>query len=99
MAITQLLSKDNNEYKFDFVNTYFKIDDLYINTIKESIRIGVRGYPNQYSRQNSGIGIYKKVLDIKFSDITITSFDKNSLLTACYIYLKTLDEFKNGIDC
>ena len=38
--------------------------------------------------------IYKKVFNIKFSDLTITSFSKNELLTACYNYLKTLDEFK-----
>jgi hypothetical protein len=98
MAITKILSKESNEYKCDFNNTYFKIDDLFINGLKENIKIGVRGYPDKYSRDNDGIGIYKKVFDVKFYDLNITEFTKDKILAACYTYLKTLDDFKEGKD-
>jgi hypothetical protein len=99
MAITQKLTKENNTYKCDFNETYFKIDDLFINVPKETVKLGVRGYPTKYSRDNDGIGIYKKVFDINFSDLKVKSFDKTSILAACYEYLKSIDDFKNGTDC
>ena len=94
MALQGSLTKENNSYKFDFNNVYYKIDDCQIDTLIEEVRLGVRGYATEYARQQNAMGIYKKVFNIKFSDLTITSFSKNELLTACYNYLKTLDEFK-----
>lgn len=98
MALQGKLVKDDNSYKFDFNNVYYKIDDCQIDTLIEEIRVGVRGYASEYARQNKGMGIYKKVFLVKFSDLTLTSFSKDDILTAAYNYLKTLDEFKESKD-
>jgi len=99
MAITKILKKEENEYKFNFDAVYFKIDDVYINGLKETIRFGLRGYPNKDSRDSDGIGIYKKVFEVNFADLLITTFSKDSILKAGYDYLKTLEEFKNCTNC
>jgi hypothetical protein len=99
MALTQKLARDDNDYKIDFNDTYYKIDTFFFDVINDDCKIGVRGYPNVYGRQNNGIGIFKKLYDIKFSDLKIDKFDKNSVLTAAYEYLKTLDDFKTAKDC
>ena len=98
MALQGTITKDVSDYKFDFNNVYFKIDDAQIDTLNEEIRVGVRGYASEYARQNKGMGIYKKSFIVKFSDLTLSSFSKNDILAAVYNYLKTLDEFKNAID-
>jgi len=94
MAIIGTLTKENNDYKFDFKEVYYKIDDLFIDTLTEEIRIGLRGYTTEYARQNSGMGIYKKVFKIKFTDLKIKDFSKNSILKSAYEYLMTQEEFK-----
>lgn len=95
MALQGTITKDVSDYKFDFNNVYFKIDDAQIDTLNEEIRVGVRGYASEYARQNKGMGIYKKSFLVSFSALSLTSFSKNDILTAVYNYLKTLDEFKN----
>jgi hypothetical protein len=101
MAIKNNFSKENisNSYKFDFPNVYYKIDQCDVDANNENIRIGVRGYPDEYSRLNNGIGIYKKIFNIKFSDLIISDFSKNSILESCYVWLSSQDEFENGIKC
>ena len=99
MALTKKLEKDNNEYKLDFENTYFKIDTLFFDLIDDEGKIGVRGYPDEYSRKNNGIGIFKKLYDIKFSDLKVTKFEKDIIISSAYKYLKDLDEFKDAKDC
>jgi len=99
MAILGTLTKENNDYKFHFNSVYFKIDELFIDTLIEEIRIGIRGYTSEYARQNKGMGIYKKVFRIKFQDLNITNLvSKDETIAACYTYLKTLDEFKTTSD-
>ena len=98
MALQGNILKDDNEYKIDFNNVYYKIDDCQIDVLEREIRIGLRGYPSQYSRLNEGIGVYKKIFDITFDDIKPASFSKDDVLKACYIYLKSLDEFKETTD-
>ena len=100
MAIEQNLLKtsDNNHYGHDFSNVYYKIDMLRIDAIEEKITIGVRGYAEAYARENDRMGIYKKIIDINFDEINITEFTIDKIKTACYEYLKTLDEFKAGKD-
>lgn len=96
MALQNILLKEDNEYQFTFNTVYYKIDECYIDIITEEIRIGLRGYPDKNSRDNNGIGIYKKIFEVSFTSLNITYFTKNNLLTACYNYLKTLDEFKEA---
>lgn len=98
MALEKKLEKENNEYKIDFNNVYFKIDSAAVDPIKETIRVGLRGYPDKYSRTNGGIGIYKKVFELKFTDINPESFSKNDILTAVYEYIKSLDDYKESKD-
>ena len=95
MALQGSITKDVSDYKFDFNNVYFKIDDAQIDTLNEEIRVGVRGYASEFARQNKGMGIYKKSFLISFSNLSPASFSKNDILAAAYNYLKTLDEFKN----
>jgi len=99
MAISKKLLKEENDYFTEFKDTYFKIDDVYVNTMKETIRFGIRGYANKEARDNCGIGIYKKNYDVNFADISIANFSKDTILKAGYDYLKTLDEFKNCTNC
>jgi len=99
MALTKKLKKEDNEYKIDFESTYFKIDTFYIDVIDNVITLGVRGYPDKYSRDNNGIGIFKKVYETKIDDLKIETFTKNEIVSKTYEYLKTLDEFKDAKDC
>ncbi|HUT63052.1 MAG TPA: hypothetical protein VMZ04_03750 [Anaerolineae bacterium] len=94
MAIQLPLTKDKNEYYFDFLKVYFKIDELFIEPVRGEISIGVRGYPNAESRHNGGIGIYKKVFTIPYAEFIMG----DDLIESAYLYLKTLPEFEKGVD-
>ena len=96
MAIVSKLDKDNNDYKFDFKEVYYKIDDLFIDTVIEEVRIGLRGYTTEYARQNNAMGIYKKVFKIKLEELKAKSFSKIDIIKAAYEYLMTQDEFKEA---
>ena len=98
MAIKKIFKKDNenNFYGLDFKDCYFKIEQLQIDPIADNIRIAVRGYINQESRKSDSYGIFKQVINCKFTDIKSKKFDYDSILTASYEYLKTLDEYKDG---
>ncbi len=96
MAIQKSLLKEDNEYRFTFEDVYFKIDDMFIDIMKESIRIGLRGYTSKESRENEGIGIYKKVFNILLSEITVKVFSKDELLKACYTWITKQEEFKSA---
>jgi len=97
MAMQGKLDKEKNEYRYEFKEVYYKIDELTVDldTHREEIGIGVRGYPDKASRESEGMGIYKKVFIVPFDEFNCKSFSKEDLLTAAYKYIKTLDDFKN----
>ena len=45
MAITGILktTNDGKDYGVDFDGVYYKIDDLFVDTLIEEVRVGVRG--------------------------------------------------------
>jgi hypothetical protein len=99
MAIKQSLLKtdENNMYKIDFDEAYYKIDACDIDANKETIRVGLRGYASEYARQQeNAIGSYKKLIHINFSDLKLTEFSKDEILKAVYEWITTQEEFKNG---
>lgn len=99
MAIKKAFLKENekNVYGIDFPDCYYKIEECMIDPVSDRVRISVRGYHNEDSRQKAaGHGIYKEVVDCKLTDLKSDKFDYDSILTAGYEYIKTLDNFKNG---
>lgn len=98
MALLGDLAKTDNSYKVDFTNVYFKIDGAIIDTLKEVIRVSVRGYADEYARHNKGIGIWKKVYKIPLSEISSATCTKENILTELYKALKNEDELKNVND-
>ena len=56
MALQKELSKENNDYRIDFPEVYYKIDDCFIDTLDEEIRIGVRGYADKFARDDDAMG-------------------------------------------
>ena len=96
MAIKNKLAKENNEYYFDFDEVYFKIDELIILVHTDSVRIGLRGYPNKESRDNKGIGIFKESFTISLDKFKPKSFSKDDIKACAYEYLMNLEKFKTG---
>jgi len=101
MAITGILktTNDGKDYGVDFDGVYYKIDDLFVDTLIEEVRVGVRGYASKAARESNSMGIYKKRFLIPFSDLTPKSFSKVDILTAVYSYLKKLPDFTGMSDC
>ena len=97
MAMQGKLSKEKNEYRYEFKEVYYKIDELTLDldTHREEVGIGVRGYIDKAARDADGMGIYKKTFIVPFDEFNCKSFSKKDLLTAAYKYIKTLDDFKN----
>jgi hypothetical protein len=99
MAIKKAFLKtdEKNVYGIDFPDCYFKIEECLSDPVTDRVRISVRAYHNEESRQQAaGHGIYKKVVDCTLSDLKAKKFDYDSILTAAYEYIKTLPEFEDG---
>ena len=98
MALQGIFPKENNSFRFQFTEAYYKIQDCNITSNFEQLRINVAGYGDVYGRYNGGMPLYFKSFDISLTDLGVTSFDKDAIFTAAYTYLKTLDEFKDMLD-
>jgi len=92
--------KYDSEFSFIFPKAYAKIENIRINIEDELFRIEIRYFATKEARQiDTSLGIGKEIIEVKFSDIgKIKNFDKNSIKTLCYNYIKTLDQFKGGVD-
>lgn len=89
----------NSEFNFIFEKSYAKIENIRIDVERDICWIDVRFYADQKARETEGsMGVGKKSIEIKLSELQLKKFDIEAIKTACYEKLKTLDEFKGGID-
>ena len=110
MALQGSLSakSEDNDYGIDFKGTYYKIDNVRIDVARSEVRIEVRGYASKAARELQKereeakaptiIGIYKKTFTVKLTDLKPKSLDQAAILTACYGYLKTQEDFEGTKD-
>ncbi len=97
MALKGNLPKENpiNPYRIDFEEAYFKIDGININVLKDEVKVKIRAYASEYSRQNFGMGIFKKIINLKLEDFKSIKCSKDEILKSVYIKLKEIDDFKD----
>ena len=100
MALIGTLAADSkdNSYRENIDNVYYKIEGVFIDTQLEKVRVQVRGWISEYSRQNQGIGIFKRVFYIPVSEFADVSCDKEAMLTKAYAYLKSTNAFSSATD-
>jgi hypothetical protein len=87
-----------NSYREKINGAYFKIEGVFVDTEKSKVRVPVRGWLSEYARQNSGIGIFKRVFYIPMEEFSDTAFNKNAILARAYEYIKALPEFADAED-
>lgn len=95
----------NSEFGYIFEKAYAKIENIKINVERDECWVDVRIYANQEARnlsvdENMGLrvmGIGKKSIKLKISELDIKEFSIDNLKTLCYTKIKE-DFFKEGKD-
>ena len=89
----------NSEFNFIFEKSYAKIENIRIDVERDICWIDVRFYADQKARETEGsMGVGKKSIEIKLSELQLKKFDIEAIKVACYEKLKELEDFKGGID-
>lgn len=91
-------ASEYNSYKEDINDAYFKIEGVFIDTQKKRVRVPVRGWLSEYARQNSGIGIFKRVFYIPIEEFGQVLCQEDAIIEKAYEYIKALPEFADAKD-
>lgn len=91
--------KYNSEFNFTFLKCYAKIENIRIDVERDLCWVDIRLYAEKKARETEGsIGVGKKSIEIKLSELNLEKFTADDIKTACYEKLKKLEDFQGGVD-
>jgi len=100
MALQKSVEQNNG-----IIVTYHRVIQIYINQVSKNVSITVGSYLSKEIRDvnkspviNKNYILESSDFDTYFTDSVLLTADKSSVKQA-YLYLKTLNEFSNAIDC
>jgi len=97
MAIKIVSKIEDNEVKSAFPDAYLKVHDVEIRTSKNEAWIRILVFANKNARDLDACSIKKVTKKVSLDDLSLESFDKSSILSASYEWIKLQPEF-SGID-
>jgi len=98
MAIEVVSNVWDNEIRAQFPNAYLKVHDVEIRISTNEAWIRLLIFANKDARNMEGVCSIKKITEkVSLDNLSITSFNKVGLITAAYLYLKTIEKY-NGLD-
>ena len=103
MALKLLIKRAENELRAEYLNGYWKINDIFLGS--DQIHVTLNVYPDEDARRFNQTSpmpmnprpVFSKGYQIPNAQISIQNLGE--LKTAVYTWLKTQPEFKDAVDC
>lgn len=87
------------EFENGFTASYHKIYPVYADVMEEQVRFVICSYKNKAIRDLSlSNRIHTASILVPFSALNLWALSKDAFLSACYVYLKTLDTYEDAQD-